>query len=62
MPNLAAKPPNALKTTKAWLNELESAGDDLVLDAALQRSLDTAVHSEASEMLEKNWIQKRTAS
>ena len=60
--NLASKPPHALMTTKAWLNELESAGDDPVLDAALQRSLDTAVHSEASEMLEKNWIRKRTAS
>ena len=56
--NLAAKPPGALMTTKSWLNELESAEENSTLDAALERSLDTARHSEAAEMLEKNWIRK----
>tara|TARA_B100001059_G_scaffold227537_1_gene257448 strand:+ start:128 stop:880 length:753 start_codon:yes stop_codon:yes gene_type:complete len=56
--NLAAKPPKALMTTKSWLNELESVEEDSTLDAALERSLDTARHSESSEMLEKNWIRK----
>lgn len=58
--SLAAKPPNALKVTKSWLNELESAEENSALDAALQRSLDTARHSEAAEMLETNWVRKGT--
>ena len=56
---LAAKPPRALMVTKSWLNELESADENSTLDAALERSLDTARHAEAAEMLESNWMRRR---
>ena len=56
--SLAMKPPNALKITKSWLNELESSEDNSALDGALERSLDTARHPEAAAMLEENWFRK----
>jgi enoyl-CoA hydratase/carnithine racemase len=56
--SLAMKPPNALKITKSWLNELESSEDNSALDGALERSLGTARHPEAAAMLEENWFRK----
>jgi methylglutaconyl-CoA hydratase len=48
---LAAKPPNALRTTKAWLNQLDGSLDDARFDGAAAGSAELAGGAEARTML-----------
>ena len=50
---LAAGGPNALATTKRWLNELDGSMDDAVLDRAAELSAQIIAGAEAQERLRK---------
>ena len=50
---LAAGGPNALATTKRWLNELDGSMDDAVLDRAAELSAQIIAGAEAQERLHK---------
>lgn len=52
---LAAKPPTALRATKAWLNELTPTGD---ADAGLAASLALVGGDEERELLARAWAKK----
>jgi enoyl-CoA hydratase/carnithine racemase len=45
--------PNALATTKRWLNELDGSMDDAVLDRAAELSAEIIAGAEAQERLRK---------
>ncbi|TVQ60431.1 MAG: enoyl-CoA hydratase/isomerase family protein [Phycisphaerales bacterium] len=55
---LAAKPPHALRATKAWLNELDGSDNDDVFDRALHVSLSLAGGDEERELLAAMWGKK----
>ena len=48
---LAAKPPEAIARTKAWLNEIDGSLDDAELDRALEASLALVGTPEERELL-----------
>jgi enoyl-CoA hydratase/carnithine racemase len=50
---LASGGPNALATTKRWLNELDGSMDDAVLDRAAELSAEIIAGAEAQERLRK---------
>jgi enoyl-CoA hydratase/carnithine racemase len=50
---LAGGGPNALATTKRWLNELDGSMDDAVLDRAAELSAQIIAGAEAQERLRK---------
>jgi len=52
---MAAKPPHALRVTKAWMNEVDGSDDDAAMDAALAESLALAGGAEERERLEAMW-------
>jgi enoyl-CoA hydratase/carnithine racemase len=57
---LAAKGPQALRATKAWLTELDGSAEEPVLLAALEASIRVADGSEARRMLEAFWSHRRS--
>ena len=52
---LAAKGPEAMRRTKAWLNELDGSIDDARHERALACSVSTTGTEEARALLESNW-------
>jgi enoyl-CoA hydratase len=52
---LAAKPPGALRETKAWLNELDGSRRDDLIDGGLNASLKLARDAELRRRLERAW-------
>ncbi len=52
---LAQKPPKALRTTKAWLNELDGSLLDAPFDAAAQHSAAASMHDQSRAMLRAFW-------
>lgn len=56
---LAGKPPHALAATKAWVQELDPAGDSVVA-AALQASLSLVNSAEQRSLLPTAWAPRRT--
>ncbi|MED5507461.1 MAG: hypothetical protein VX684_06445, partial [Planctomycetota bacterium] len=53
--DLAAKGPEAMRRTKAWLNELDGSIDDARHERALACSVSTTGTEEARALLESNW-------
>lgn len=57
---LAAKPPGALRVTKAWLNELDGSLHDPPFDATADDSAAAAMCEESRRMLSAFWAQRRS--
>jgi len=57
---LSTKGTEALRRTKAWLNDLEDAGCDRRFSDALSVTLETARSEEAASMLEAHWSDRRS--
>lgn len=58
--NLAAKPPHALRVTKAWLNELDRTDDVSRFDRFAEASAAIAQSDEAVSMLRAVWSARST--
>ncbi len=59
---IASKPPNALRTTKRWLNELDGSMDDELFDAPAVASAGIATDDEAVSMLRTFWRRRAGSS
>ncbi|HRP63781.1 MAG TPA: enoyl-CoA hydratase/isomerase family protein [Phycisphaerales bacterium] len=59
---LAAKPPNAVRVTKQWLNELDGSLHDAMFDQAAIASASLASTDEAMRMLEEHWAKRSSRS
>jgi enoyl-CoA hydratase/carnithine racemase len=57
--SLARKGPHALRTTKAWLNELDGSLHDAAFDASARDSAQAARQSESRDMLARFWSTRR---
>ena len=55
---LAQKPPKALRTTKAWLNELDGSLRDAPFDATAQDSAAASMHDQSRAMLRAFWSRR----
>lgn len=55
---LAAKPPNAVRVTKQWLNELDGSLHDAMFEQAAMASASLAGTDEAVRMLEEHWLKR----
>jgi enoyl-CoA hydratase/carnithine racemase len=56
--NLAAKPPHALRVTKAWLNEIDGSLEDESFDQAASASMKLTSDAQAIAMLQSMWKTK----
>src|SRR5690606_36176212 len=58
--DLAGKPPNALRVTKAWLNELDGTSDSDRFAQCAAASAEIAGSDEARAMLRRVWSQRQS--